>query len=83
MTTDTTSTPEPSAVTCTCCQATTRLQDHNYSGLWDAGWRWIGSHVLYSCPACSPVIVVNDNGSHRRGPGHPQLINESSVCAPR
>ncbi|MFE1206427.1 hypothetical protein ACFW5V_32590 [Streptomyces sp. NPDC058762] len=39
-----------------------------WSPLWAEGWRWIGSQNLYSCPACPPVIVV-DEARHVGGPG--------------
>jgi hypothetical protein len=58
------------AVTCTRCKATALLpDDRDHSGLWDVGWRWIGSWNLFSCPTCPPVIVVDEQGRHRRGPG--------------
>jgi hypothetical protein len=57
-------------LTCTNCQATAELpEDRNHSGLWDAGWRWIGTWELFSCPGCPPVIVVTEDGRHQLGPG--------------
>lgn len=62
--------PKPMSLTCTACAATAPLpEDRDHRGLWDAGWRWIGSLNLFSCPACPPVIVVDEQGRHRRGLG--------------
>jgi hypothetical protein len=36
-----------------------------FAPLWDAGWRWIGTQGLYSCPDCPPVLIVRD-GRHVR-----------------
>ncbi|MFI9824573.1 hypothetical protein ACIHFC_29590 [Streptomyces sp. NPDC052013] len=70
MTIDSAPAPKPLTVTCTRCQDTAQLpQDRDHCGLWDAGWRWIGSHQVFSCPACPPVVVVTEQGRHRRGPG--------------
>ncbi|MGA5822158.1 hypothetical protein ACPC54_30365 [Kitasatospora sp. NPDC094028] len=35
---------------------------------WAAGWRWLGSLNLYSCPAC-PKLLVEKDGVHVAGPG--------------
>jgi hypothetical protein len=62
---------KPMTVTCTTddCGTTANLpDDRDHSGLWDAGWRWIGLGCI-SCPACPPVIVVDDQGRHHAGPG--------------
>jgi hypothetical protein len=62
--------PKPTTVTCTRCAASAPIpEDRDHRPLWDAGWRWIGSQDLYSCPACPPVIVVDAEGRHLRGPG--------------
>lgn len=58
-----------SAVTCTACEATAPLpEDRDHSALWAAGWRWIGLD-LTSCPDCPPMVLVDEQGRHRRGPG--------------
>ncbi|MEV5238535.1 hypothetical protein AB0K89_05405 [Streptomyces cinnamoneus] len=63
--------PKPTTVTCTRCTATALLpEDRNHSRLWDAGWRWIGPE-LTSCPNRPPVLVIDDQGRHLRGPGAP------------
>ncbi|MFD4412468.1 hypothetical protein [Streptomyces sp. NPDC058475] len=31
---------------------------------WDEGWRWLGSLGMFSCPACPPVVVVDELGRH-------------------
>ncbi len=50
-------------------------EDRDHRSLWDAGWRWIGSQGLFSCPDCPPVLVVDRQGRHLRGPGaEPSLI---------
>ncbi|MEU6979633.1 hypothetical protein [Streptomyces sp. NPDC046371] len=57
-------------VTCTRCGAVAPVPpDGDFSPLWDAGWRWIGSWELFSCPADPPVIVVDEKGRHLLGPG--------------
>ncbi|WP_329204005.1 hypothetical protein [Streptomyces sp. NBC_01435] len=61
--------PKPTAVTCTRCRASAPIpEDRDYRPLWEAGWRWIGSQNLFSCPPCPPVIVVDEQGRHRRRP---------------
>ncbi|MFM9780366.1 hypothetical protein [Streptomyces scabiei] len=56
---------KPSFLTCTNCGATADLpEDRNHTPLWEAGWRWIGTQNLYSCPGCPPVIVVDAQGRH-------------------
>lgn len=58
------------SVTCTACQTSADLpENRDHRGLWAAGWRWLGTLDLFSCPACPPVVVVDENGRHRRGPG--------------
>jgi hypothetical protein len=53
------------AVTCTTCGVGAPLpKDRDHSVLWGAGWRWIGSQDLFSCPGCPPVIVVDEDGRH-------------------
>lgn len=53
------------AISCTRCSTTAEVPaDGDHSALWDAGWRWIGSQNLYSCPACPPVVVVDAQGRH-------------------
>ncbi|MDC2951054.1 hypothetical protein [Streptomyces heilongjiangensis] len=37
-----------------------------WAPLWDAGWRWLGALGLFSCPACPPVVVVDEQGRHLR-----------------
>jgi hypothetical protein len=62
--------PKPTTVICTLCAvAVPRPADAQWRPLWDAGWRWIGSQDLYSCPACPPVVEVDAEGQHHRGPG--------------
>lgn len=57
------------SVTCSICAASALLpEDRDHSALWDAGWRWIGTD-LTSCPTCPPVLVIDGQGFHRRGPG--------------
>lgn len=57
-------------VTCTQCAVVAEVAAYaDYAALWDCGWRWIGTQELFSCPACPPVIVVDQDGRHRRGPG--------------
>ena len=60
---------KPMTLTCTRCTATAALpEDRDHRGLWAAGWRWIGLGVQ-SCPGCPPVVVVDEQGRHHRGPG--------------
>ncbi|MFE9437034.1 hypothetical protein [Streptomyces sp. NPDC006640] len=55
---------------CEACKTTVpRPDDCQFAPLWDAGWRWLGSLGLYSCPACPPVVVVDEMGAHKVGPG--------------
>jgi len=62
--------PEHATVECTRCHTTAEVPpDGNHAPLWDAGWRWMGSQKLYSCPTCPPVITVAPDGRHRREPG--------------
>lgn len=57
-------------ITCTLCSAIADVPDDGvYAPLWDAGWRWIGTQELFSCPPCPPMIVVAADGAHQRGPG--------------
>jgi hypothetical protein len=56
---------KPTSLTCTRCGTTALLPEgRDHSALWDAGWRWIGSAGLFSCPSCPPVIVVDEQGRH-------------------
>ncbi|MEV7681502.1 hypothetical protein AB0O64_23555 [Streptomyces sp. NPDC088341] len=69
------STTKPDTVTCTACGTQVpRPADVQWRPLWDAGWRWVGSQDLYSCPDCPPVIVVDDQGRHRS----PQQIEQAA-----
>lgn len=62
--------PKATAVTCTLCARSALLpENRNHSGLWDEGWRWLGSANLFSCPDCPPMVEVDEQGYHRRGPG--------------
>ena len=62
--------PRRTSNTCTRCTATVDMPDDgNHAPLWDAGWRWLGSCDLVSCPNCPQVIVVTEDGRHVRGPG--------------
>lgn len=57
------------SVECTeCGNAALVPEGGDHRPLWAAGWRWIGSVSLFSCPACPPVVVERD-GQHQRGPG--------------
>ena len=57
-------------LTCTTCGDTADLpEDRDHRQLWAAGWRWIGTLELYSCPDCPQVVVVDQEGRHHRGPG--------------
>lgn len=52
-------------LTCTGCGTTAPVPaDRDHSELWDAGWRWLGTAGLFSCPPCPPVVVVDDLGRH-------------------
>ncbi|MEU3704675.1 hypothetical protein AB0E82_20600 [Streptomyces anulatus] len=63
-------TARSTVVTCTLCGTTVpRPADVQWRPLWDEGWRWLGSQDLYSCPACPPVLVVDEQGRHVAGPG--------------
>ncbi|MDX3516111.1 hypothetical protein PV755_45700 [Streptomyces caniscabiei] len=67
--------PKPTTITCTRCAAAVPVPEgRDHRPLWAAGWRWIGSQDLYSCPACPPVIVVDVEGRHHRGPGADALL---------
>ncbi|MFF0754351.1 hypothetical protein [Streptomyces sp. NPDC004267] len=55
------------SVTCGACKTTIpRPEPVKWAPLWDAGWRWLASLGLYSCPACPPVVVVDEHGRHVR-----------------
>ena len=57
-------------LTCSTCGATTpKPGPCQYEPLWQAGWRWLGTHQVYSCPACPPVVLVDEKGRHLLGPG--------------
>ncbi|MDJ0464962.1 hypothetical protein [Streptomyces sp. H27-C3] len=59
-------TARSTVVVCTRCAAEVpRPPDVQWRPLWDEGWRWIGSQNLFSCPACPPVILVDEQGRHR------------------
>ncbi|MFE2911389.1 hypothetical protein [Kitasatospora indigofera] len=58
---------KPTAIECTRCEVVADLpEDRDHSHLWDAGWRWIGTEGLFSCPECPPVVVVDEAGFHLR-----------------
>lgn len=60
--------PARTTITCTSCSATAPVpEDGDFSPLWQAGWRWLGSWELFSCPPCPPVVVERD-GLHVKGP---------------
>jgi hypothetical protein len=51
---------------CTACGARVpRPAAGRFEPLWRAGWRWLGTMGLYSCPGCPPVVVELD-GRHVR-----------------
>ncbi|WNZ14936.1 hypothetical protein [Streptomyces sp. 11x1] len=55
---------------CSTCDASApRPPVAQWAPLWDAGWRWLGTWNLYSCPDCPQVIVVDEQGRHKLGPG--------------
>lgn len=57
-------------LTCTTCGSSVPEQaPGQYRPLWDKGWRWLGSLKLFSCPDCPPVVVVDQQGRHKLGPG--------------
>ncbi|MFE5847774.1 hypothetical protein ACFQ7N_39750 [Streptomyces niveus] len=57
-------------IACTRCKTIAELpENRDHSALWDAGWRWIGSANLFSCPGCPPLLIVDGQGQHVRGPG--------------
>ncbi|NUR01393.1 MAG: hypothetical protein HOY79_34160 [Streptomyces sp.] len=49
----------------TCGAQVPRPAPGRFRPLWEAGWRWLGSLGLYSCPECPPVVVEQD-GRHVR-----------------
>ncbi|QKV98211.1 hypothetical protein HUT19_41555 (plasmid) [Streptomyces sp. NA02950] len=51
-----------------CGASTAKPAPAQYRPLWEAGWRWIGTLNLFSCPDCPPV-VIDERGRHRLGPG--------------
>ncbi|MFD6825253.1 hypothetical protein ACFWC5_33595 [Streptomyces sp. NPDC060085] len=56
-------------VTCTNCRASAlQPESGQFAPLWDAGWRWIASMSLYSCPQCPPVVLVDALGRHQAPP---------------
>ncbi|MFJ2780203.1 hypothetical protein [Kitasatospora sp. NPDC087315] len=58
------------AIVCTttgCENAAAVPEDRDHRPLWMAGWRWIGSQNLYSCPTCPPLLIEED-GAHVAGP---------------
>lgn len=61
---------KPDVVTCTTCsKSVPQPPDVQWAPLWDAGWRWIGSADLFSCPDCPALLMVDEQGRHVRGPG--------------
>lgn len=57
-------------VICTACEASVaKPADCQWRPLWEAGWRWLGTMNLYSCPECPPVVLVDEQGRHKLGPG--------------
>ena len=55
---------------CTACgMSVPRPAPCQWTPMWEAGWRWIGTLDLYSCPECPPVVLVEEDGRHVRGPG--------------
>jgi endogenous inhibitor of DNA gyrase (YacG/DUF329 family) len=61
---------ERTTISCTRCSAVAQVPDDGaFRPLWDAGWRWLGSLELFSCPPCPAVVEVDAEGRHRRGPG--------------
>jgi hypothetical protein len=66
--------PKRKSVICTRCAASEPVpEDQDHRGLWDAGWRWIGVDLM-SCPDCPPVILIDVQGRHHRGPGTVQSL---------
>ncbi|WP_428957842.1 hypothetical protein [Streptomyces sp. cg35] len=64
-------TSAPEGLSCTACGTTVPRPPHDgrsWAPLWDAGWRWLGSLRVFSCPACPPVVLVDADGRHRRAP---------------
>jgi hypothetical protein len=56
----------PMILICTnCAEVATLPKDRDHRRLWDKGWRWIGTHDLFSCPGCLPVVLVSEDGKHR------------------
>ncbi|MEU3904144.1 hypothetical protein AB0F20_10030 [Streptomyces goshikiensis] len=54
-------------VTCgTCGLSVLKPPPARWAPLWDAGWRWLGTRGLFSCPGCPPVLVVDPEGRHIR-----------------
>lgn len=57
-------------LTCSACRTSVpKPPDAQWRPLWDAGWRWLGTWKQYSCPDCPPVLVLDEQGRHRLGPG--------------
>lgn len=59
----------PDLITCTGCTTTfaPRPADGQWRALWESGWRWLGTG-LFSCPACPPLVVTDEEGRHLPGP---------------
>lgn len=56
---------KPTILICTACgEVATIPKNRDHRPLWAAGWRWIGSQDLNSCPGCPPVVIVGADGKH-------------------
>lgn len=62
-------TAEEQAVCTACGTAVKRPGAGQWAALWQAGWRWLGTLGLYSCPDCPEVVSVIADGRHVAGPG--------------
>ncbi|MGW7090046.1 hypothetical protein ACWGH2_42055 [Streptomyces sp. NPDC054871] len=61
-------------VSCTnCATSVPKPADAQWAPLWDKGWRWLGTLKLFSCPDCPPLLIVDEQGRHVRGPGLPHV----------
>jgi len=59
-----------------CETAVPRPPDVQWEPLWDAGWRWLGTLGLYSCPDCPPVVAADEQD---RGPAK---VSPESTMSP-